>query len=45
VAAEELTSALGETLGYSPDAPEKQREPAVHRWELSLPDPRLKTLE
>jgi Type II secretion system (T2SS), protein E, N-terminal domain len=44
-AAEELTSALGETLGYSPDAPEKLREPAVKRWELTLPDPRLKTLE
>jgi HEAT repeat protein len=44
-AAEELASALGETLGYSPAAPESQREAAVHRWELMLPDPRLKTLE
>ncbi len=44
-AAEELASALGETLGYSPDAPEKLREPAVQRWELTLPDPRLKRLE
>ena len=44
-AAEELSTALGETLGYSPDAPESQREVAVHRWELMLPDPRLKPLE
>jgi hypothetical protein len=43
-AAEELTSALGETLGYSADAPESMREPAVHRWELALPDTRLKAL-
>jgi hypothetical protein len=43
-AAEELTSALGETLGYSADAPESTREMAVHRWELTLPDARLKVL-
>ena len=44
-AAEELSSALGETLGYAADASETLREPAVHRWELTLPDPRLRTLE
>ncbi|MGO9831849.1 MAG: FrgA protein [Myxococcaceae bacterium] len=44
LAAEELTSALGETLGYSADAPEKHREPAVQRWELALADPRLRAL-
>jgi Type II secretion system (T2SS), protein E, N-terminal domain len=43
-AAEELTSALGETLGYSADAPDSTRELAVHRWELALPDLRLKVL-
>jgi hypothetical protein len=43
-AAEELTSALGETLGYSADAPDSMRELAVHRWELALPDVRLKVL-
>lgn len=43
-AAEELSSALGETLGYSADAPEGTRELAVHRWELALPDARLKAL-
>ncbi len=43
-AAEELTSALGETLGYSADGPESTRELAVHRWELALPDARLKVL-
>jgi hypothetical protein len=44
VAAEELTSALGDTLGYSPDASETTREAAVKRWELTLPDPRLRAL-
>jgi hypothetical protein len=44
-ASEELSAALGETLGYSPDAPERTRELAVHRWELALPDPRLKALD
>ncbi len=43
-AAEELTAALGETLGYWPDAEEKQREAAAQRWELALPDPRLRAL-
>jgi Type II secretion system (T2SS), protein E, N-terminal domain/HEAT repeats len=43
-AAEELIAALGETLGYAADAPEKQREPAVKRWELALPDARLRPL-
>ncbi len=43
-AAEELTTALGETLGYSADAPEKTRELAVQRWELALQDPRLRAL-
>jgi HEAT repeat protein len=44
-AAEELASALGETLGYSADGHEAMRELAVHRWELSLPDARLKALD
>lgn len=44
-AIEELSSALGETLGYSADGPEKMREPAVQRWELALPDKRLKALD
>ncbi|MGO9765109.1 MAG: FrgA protein [Myxococcaceae bacterium] len=43
-AAEELSAVLGETLGYSADAPEKHREPAVQRWELALADPRLRAL-
>jgi len=43
-AAEELTTALGETLGYSADAPEKTREMAVQRWELALQDSRLRAL-
>ena len=36
VAAEELSAALGETLGYVPEAPEAIREPAVQRWEVTL---------
>jgi hypothetical protein len=44
-AIEELSAALGETLGYSADAPEKTREAAIQRWELSLPDKRLKALD
>jgi HEAT repeat protein len=43
-ASEELSTALGETLGYSADGPEKARELAVQRWELALPDSRLKVL-
>jgi HEAT repeat protein len=44
-AAEELSAALGETLGYVPEAPEAVREPAVQRWELTLPDRRLRALD
>ena len=44
-AAEELSAALGDALGYDADAPEPAREPAVRRWEAALPDPRLRALE
>jgi hypothetical protein len=45
VAAEELASALGDTLGYSPDAPEPERALAIGRWETALLDPRLRTVD
>ena len=45
VAAEELSSALGDTLGYSPDAPELERSKAIGRWEQALLDPRLRTID
>jgi hypothetical protein len=44
-AAEELSGALGETLGYVAEAPDAVREQAVQRWETSLPDPRLRSLD
>jgi HEAT repeat protein len=44
-AAEELSSALGDSLGYSAEAPEAERETAVQRWEAALPDPRLRALD
>ncbi|HXX29435.1 MAG TPA: hypothetical protein VEJ89_01820, partial [Myxococcaceae bacterium] len=43
-AADELTGALGDALGYAADAPEAEREQAVRRWEAALPDPRLRAL-
>ncbi len=45
VAAEELADALGNTLGYSPDALEPERTLAIARWEEALLDPRLRTLD
>ena len=45
VAAEELAGALGDTLDYSPDAPEPERLKAIARWEQALLDPRLRTLD
>jgi hypothetical protein len=45
VAVEELAGALGDTLDYSPDAPERERLKAVARWEQALLDPRLRTLD
>ncbi len=45
VAMEELAGALGDTLSYSPDAPERERLEAIARWEQALLDPRLRTLD
>ena len=45
VAVEELAGALGDTLDYSPDAPERERLKAIARWEEALLDPRLGTLD
>jgi len=45
VAVEELAGALGDTLGYSPDAAERERLEAIGRWEQALLDPRLRTLD
>ncbi len=44
-AAEELSAALGDTLGYAPDAPESERAAAVDRWEDALLDPRLRSID
>ncbi|HSP20514.1 MAG TPA: HEAT repeat domain-containing protein, partial [Myxococcaceae bacterium] len=44
-AAEELSRALGGTLGYAADAPEPERAAAVDRWEDALLDPRLRTVD
>ena len=44
-AAEELAGALGDTLGYGPDAPETERAAAVARWEAALMDPRLRPID
>ncbi len=44
-AAEELAAALGETLGYLPDAPPALREAAVQRWESALLDARLRVVD
>jgi hypothetical protein len=44
-AAEELSAALGDSLGYAAEAPEAEREPAVQRWEAALPDARLRALD
>jgi len=45
VAVEELASALGDTLDYAADAPERDRLQAISRWEQALLDPRLRTLD
>ncbi|HZJ56538.1 MAG TPA: FrgA protein [Myxococcaceae bacterium] len=45
VAVEELAGALGDTLGYSPDALEPERARAIARWEEALLDPRLRTID
>jgi hypothetical protein len=45
VAAEELASALGDTLGYEGDAPERERSRSIARWEEALLDPRLRTID
>ena len=45
VAVEELAGALGDTLGYAPDAPEPERANAVARWEDALLDPRLRIVD
>ncbi len=44
-AVEELSAALGDTLGYAPDAPEAERATAVDRWENALLDPRLRSID
>jgi len=44
-AADELADALGDTLGYSADAPEPERRKAIARWEESLLDPRLRAVD
>jgi MshEN domain len=44
-AADELAAALGETLGYSPDAPAPERTRAIARWEDALLDPRLRSVD
>jgi hypothetical protein len=44
-AIEELAGALGDTLGYSPDAPDGDRAQAVARWEEAVLDPRLRALD
>ena len=38
-AVEELSRALGDTLGYYADGPEADREAAARRWEQALQDP------
>jgi len=45
VAVEELAGALGDTLGYAPDGPERERLEAIARWEEALLDPRLRILD
>jgi hypothetical protein len=45
VAAEELAGALGDTLGYEADAPDRERSRAIARWEEALLDPRLRTID
>jgi HEAT repeat protein len=42
---EELSTALGDSLGFQPDAPDGEREPAVQRWETVLLDPRLRAVD
>ena len=44
-AVDELAAALGDTLGYAPDAPEPERIRAIARWEEALADPRLRSVD
>ena len=44
-AVDELADALGDTLGYSADAPEPERRKAIARWEESILDPRLRAVD
>jgi len=44
-AAEELSAALGGSLGYAPDAPEPERAAAVARWADAQLDPRLRPVD
>jgi len=44
-AADELAGALGDTLGYLPDASERERAAAVARWEEAVLDPRLRSID
>lgn len=42
---EELTSALGDALGYSPEAAPEQRRAAQQKWIRALSDPRLRAAD
>lgn len=42
---EELTSALGDSLGFGPEAPHDQRKAAQERWQRALADPRLRAVD
>jgi hypothetical protein len=44
-AIDELTAALGDSLGYLPEAPGPDREASVQRWETALLDPRLRAVD
>jgi hypothetical protein len=44
-AIEELASALGDSLGYSPEAPPEQRRAAQRQWERALGDLRLRAVD
>jgi hypothetical protein len=42
---EELSAALGDSLGYGPEAPPESRRDAQVRWERALGDPRLRAVD
>jgi hypothetical protein len=42
---EELSAALGDSLGYGPEAPLESRRDAQVRWERALGDPRLRAVD